>query len=391
MDERPGTDARGQGIQVGEGNNQYNIWSFHFIPGKHRQRGPRFAVWWIASGSAVAAAAALLLAMHFFAGPLVTARVVGNSFLFSDPKVVNYLASQGVELSQASQNLPSQGSWDICNDAPGSLVKNYDVANMGDTTEAQCLESKLAGYPHSQKLFNVEPLVIVAYESAFKKLEEADVVRDDKEGKGIHVFELAEYLHQVVHPTRLPLPSLAITVPTESNSGTMFVADAYLSLAGAGPITEPFDSSRLDVIKRALFTQETHTPNLMDDFLGGGVPMAVVYENDYLYAAISHKFAPGQVVVMYPTPDINSDDTLVSWSAAGNQLISKVTSPGMKDLAEQDGYRTSEDSADFVSVMHSAGYQVPSLNSPTSDPQFDDQYKPGWQVLQELAREASPG
>jgi hypothetical protein len=172
----------------------------------------------------------------------------------------------------------------------------------------------------------------------------------------------------------------------------MFVADAYPALAEekAGPITAPFDNSRLDVIRQALFTQETHTPNLMDDFLGGGVPMAVVYENDYLYAAVSHKFDRDQVVMMYPTPEINSDDTLVSWSAAGNQLISKITSPQMKDLAEHDGYRTSEDSADFVSVMNSAGYSVPSLNPPSPDLQFYDHCKPGWRVLEELAREASP-
>jgi hypothetical protein len=102
----------------------------------------------------------------------------------------------------------------------------------------------------------------------------------------------------------------------------MFVATVYMTL-GRGAIAEPFDDSRLAAIGMALHTVDAHAPDLMSVFLDGSLPMAVVYENDYLYDAINHEISPDyKVVMMYQiqtssrtTPWSPGMPPAISWSA----------------------------------------------------------------------------
>ena len=148
----------------------------------------------------------------------------------------------------------------------------------------------------------------------------------------------------------------------------------------------------LETRRQHLHPQDAHTPNLMEDFIDNGLaePMAVVYENDYLYAAITGAINPSDVVMIYPTPDIISDDTLVSWDPAGNRLVESLTSSGMDQLAERDGYRTDGDSAGFVGAMAALDYTVPDILDPQAGPQFISNHASP-DVLQGLTGQVMPG
>jgi hypothetical protein len=166
-----------------------------------------------------------------------------------------------------------------------------------------------------------------------------------------------------------------MTNPENSNSGDMFAACEYMALNG-GVIDEPFDDARRGVIQRAFRAGSTHTPQLMHDFLSdSGIQMAVVYESDYLYAAIAppgnyYAFPPAsEVVAMYPNPDIISRNYLVSWDSAGDQLLEAFQTAGMEKLAEYKGYRA-DDHEDFMRTMTGLGHPVPSLSQSSADLQF---------------------
>jgi hypothetical protein len=120
---------------------------------------------------------------------------------------------------------------------------------------------------------------------------------------------------------------------------------------------------------------ETHTPDLLRDFLTMGIagrPMAMVYESDYLSAKLTNEI-PGNsdITVMYPNPDVISEHTLVSWTPKGDRLLNALlTNPTIGKYEETHGYRTSQDANGFVGYMATRGITVPSVNALSRNLQF---------------------
>ena len=418
-DEQSGAHVKGAGIQIGDSGVQSNLLAetinvFHGgggrkprAPqpgGRRRGRGARIAV---------IIAASCLIAVYFFIGQqhsAVMTRVVGNSPLFADRQVLNYLDIKGYAPDRASQEFDSLGSWDICDATARSLVAGYDFANLGDRVEADCVSRNLthAGVPAYEYPFNVAPLVIVTWSWVARKLEQEGVVQEESK---IYVFNVARYLHLMIPAASIPVrkdcrsrpgtldaplattgPALTTTNPRRSSSGSMFATTEYHVLLNNNNIriTEPLQSCIVTAIRQNLSIEDSHTSDLMQDFINsnGVIKMAAVYENDYLYDKING-FAPTGVVMMYPNPDIISHDTLVAWDRVGYKQVDALASTGMKNLMEQDGYRPSGDASGFVNAMAKKGYTVPSLERPPVGLQFYPNNN-NQQVLQDLAREVAP-
>jgi hypothetical protein len=156
------------------------------------------------------------------------------------------------------------------------------------------------------------------------------------------------------------------------------------------------DDPRLAVIKTTITemsgNQATHTPDLARDFIGEGLdtlPMAAVYESDYLSARISGKITPASgITAMYPNPDILSRCTLVAWDPRGTTLLNLLTSSAMMNADLAQGYRLNPPDAEFVHYMHDKGITVPSLNTPYTGLAFRSE--PSTQGLERLNSAIAP-
>ena len=268
-------------------------------------------------------------------------QIAGSSTFFSDPSVVAKLLNQGLVVEQTSL-----GSRQVCEEP--SLVRRFDVANSGSQDAAVCVLQKLAKEGVDARKFQPfsSPMVIMTYKPIVALLKKIHVVT---QFNGITIFNVRAYLKVVSSgkrwtdiPGNTAFPNrgrilVSTTNPKLSNSGGMFAAIAYAAQNNGDPVRNlrPRDP-RLAVIRRCfaeLGNLNSHTPDLLQQFLIEGMdgdPMALVYESDYIFTRLSGQAGPGSALTaMYPDPDVISDNTLVSWTPAGNRLTSLLTSPAM--------------------------------------------------------------
>jgi hypothetical protein len=313
--------------------------------------------------------------------PPVTVQMAGSSTFFSDPTVEPELRRLGLVVQETSL-----GSRQVCGEP--ALAQRYDVANSGSQDAAACVLQELTAAgrnAHKSNPFS-SPMVIITYTDIVSVLKAAGIATTVKCGcsiNGITIFDIRKYLKAVSAGTRWTGIKgngtyrnrsrilLATTNPLFSNSGGMFTAIAYAALNNDDPFTglRPNDSS-LAVIRQCfaeLGNLDTHTPDLLRQFLTEGedaIPMAMVYESDYVFTKLSGQAGLNpKLTVMYPNPDVISDNTLVSWTPRGNKLTSLLTSPAMQSFEERHGYRTSGDSTSFVAYMKARHITVPDLGS----------------------------
>jgi hypothetical protein len=310
--------------------------------------------------------------------PVVTVQMAGGSTFFEDPRVLAELRRLGINLMAET----SLGSRQICADP--TLANTFDAAASGSENAAACILRKLtkAGLnPDESKPFST-PMVIVTYNPIVKLLKTLGVVT---QAGGITIFHVRAYLHVVDIGTQwVNIPGnrdypndnrvlLTTADPQSSNSGGIFAAIAYSAQNNSGdPVTDVRPGDPHVAVIRKCFTElgslETDSTFLLRKFLTDGIdgayPMIMVYESYYIQALLNGtaKQQSG-VTVMYPDPDVLSDNTVVSWTPHGNQLTPLLTTPAMAALEEQLGYRTSSDSSGFVSYMAARGITVPSFNT----------------------------
>lgn len=338
--------------------------------------------------------------------------MAGSSGFFSDPAVQQELLNDGFDVQETPL-----GSLEICK-VP-DLAKHYDVTNSGSADSAACLLNQAAGggsqtgNPSPAPLAKVKairtipfssPMAIIAYDPVIALLKKIGVV--STVGR-LTIFHVAAYLREVksgmlwsdipgntAYPVQSPI-LLQTTDPQRSNSGGMFAAIAYAAQSGSLTAPPRQGDSRLTVIRKSFEAQgelQTHTPFLLQLFLTQGMtgcPMALVYENDAL--TIKQQLADVRtgVTVMYPDPDLIADNTLFSWTSAGDALTALLQTPRLQDFEKQHGYRTSSDLTDFASYMASRGITVPSLNP--ASPGLKVVPMPTAVTLQALINMVAPG
>lgn len=165
---------------------------------------------------------------------------------------------------------------------------------------------------------------------------------------------------------------LKTTDPQYSNSGSMFAAIAYAALSHSETVGDlsPKDPW-IPVIKKyydQLGSLPQSTPDLMNDFMNGATgpnAMAMVYESDYINSlGYDSTVRNSDTTLLYPDTDIISDDTLVAWTPAGQQLMNLFTSQGTSEFALRSGYRTTTN-ADAFSDDIQKKYHISVLNDAT--------------------------
>jgi hypothetical protein len=308
--------------------------------------------------------------------------VAGDSALFSDPAIRSELLRHGIMVQSTAL-----GSVQLC--GLPRLTAFYDAEISASAYTQSCVEQELAraGRVPYVATPDESPLVIVTHRPIAALLARIGVVT---QVNGLPVFNVAAYLRVVasgtrwsgiagnaVYPSQSPI-LLQTSNPSTSDSGALFAALAYAAQNNDEPLTtlQPGDP-RVRII-RSMFTElggtTPSTALLLNEFLTegmAGLPMALTYESSYLSAAISGEIPrKSDVVVMYPDPDVITQDTLVSWTPAGRVLATILASPLVTARERSLGYRTDADESGFTASMAARGITVANLSAGNKDLSF---------------------
>jgi hypothetical protein len=309
--------------------------------------------------------------------PLVTVRMAGSSLFFNDKIVQGELRKQGVALQDTSL-----GSRQIVDQF--GLCRDYDVANTGSYDAGKNVEQRLRqdGCNAQDSSPFSSPMVVITYQPIVGLLEAINVV---KRVGNLLIFDVKAYLSVVDANERWSdiqgnhsYPShnrilLRTTDPEYSNSGGMFAAIASSAQLDDDPVANVQPSDPYLAVVRKCFAEQgalpTHTLDLLRQFLTDGMgrsPMAMVYEKDYINTKLDGPDSvPQGVVLMYPSPTVVTDETMVWWSDAGRRLVDLLdTDPVLIGLEERAGYRTVHANARFMRDMAAKGISVTDLDSP---------------------------
>ncbi|MGH3587919.1 MAG: hypothetical protein ACRDQ0_16540 [Pseudonocardia sp.] len=141
---------------------------------------------------------------------------------------------------------------------------------------------------------------------------------------------------------------LSTTEPCQSNSAAMYLGIASHVSNADTVVAGPDALAAVLPAVRPLFRDQGYLPRttevLFEDYQSAGmgrVPMALVYEAQYLAAALSaNPVLPADARLLYPAPTIFSRHTLVPLTPAGDRVGELLTSdPQLNALAAQHGFR----------------------------------------------------
>ncbi|WP_245718300.1 three-helix bundle dimerization domain-containing protein [Nocardia miyunensis] len=299
------------------------------------------------------------------AAPSVTTLkgVIGSEKLpyFNDPKVVAELARHGLRV-----HVEPAGSRQI---ATSVDLSKYDFAFPSSTPAAEAIlreRNITARYtPFSS------PMAIATFKPIVDLLTAAGVVRPGP----VPTLDMQRYLdlvgtgtqwNQLPGNTVYQVPKnilVSTTDPRSSNSAAMYLAIASY-VANDDTIVRGATAEDNAVQKVSkLFVGQGYSDNSskgpFDEYLSAGMgptPMVLIYEAQYVEAAVAGKITP-DMVLMYPSPTVLSRHTLVPLNADGDRLGKLLsTDPELQQLAAEHGFRTG-DPAQFVSVT--TEYHVP--------------------------------
>ena len=334
------------------------------------RRRIRFAVIVFTSVTALTAATitGAVSARRTLKAPPSVVQMAGGGGFFEDPAVLAALRNSGIDLRTSSK-----GSSQIA--ALPNLSSRYHLANAGNLLHVATIEDALKDPkldPESCQPFS-SPLAVITSQKVYKLLEATGIATTSP--NGIRVFDVGKYLDSttvgnetkqlVINGNRVRYP-LHTTDPRYSNSGALFAVIAKYVLDKAHPSTGEANTAAVRDLFDLQGSMQTHTPELLRQFLTDGgiaVPIALIYENDYLQSRLN-KEASGDTVLMYPNPTVVSDNALVTWTEEGKKVCRLLsTDPGLLDLEEKSGYRTVRDREDFVQYFRGHNITVPDLNA----------------------------
>ncbi len=270
--------------------------------------------------------------------PLTVVTVAGNLPMLDDAGMKAAIEEEGLDVRQTPFGTRKPQDIDLT---------RYDLVVSGSEVQSKLVAAQLPGA--AKRSWFSSPMVVVTREPLTALLQQAAVARPLP--GGAWEFDVAAYLDQVkagrrwvdirdaaaVYPSPVAM-LVSTTDPQLSNSAAMFVAIVSY-LANDNDVVKDDEDVR-EVIEQVRLCFEpqgdmpTRTPDLMDKFLSGDLPMALVYENDFL--AAKH---PG-VVAMYPTVNVASDNILISRTEAGKKLARLLIDKGpIRERARADwGY-----------------------------------------------------
>ncbi|MFI6867030.1 three-helix bundle dimerization domain-containing protein [Nocardia sp. NPDC050406] len=289
--------------------------------------------------------------------------VVGSekSAFFEDPRVGEVLARHGVKVE-----VDPAGSRQIATTV--DLAK-YDFAFPSSAPAAERIQRQ-SGVSGKYTPFS-SPMAIATFTPIVELLTRAGIVTPgpvptfDVEKflalaeRGVQWDQLAD---NTVYPVRKNV-LVSTTDPRTSSSAAMYLAAAaYVANDNTivrGTAAEEHAVSRVS----RLFTRQGYTENSSDgpfkEYLSSGMgptPMVWIYEAQFVEAAAHGQLKP-DMVLMYPSPTVLSQHTVVPLNDSGDRLGKLLTTdPDLQKLAAEHGFRTA-DPTQFTQVA--GRYQVP--------------------------------
>ncbi|MEU8896171.1 three-helix bundle dimerization domain-containing protein [Nocardia sp. NPDC048505] len=289
--------------------------------------------------------------------------VVGSEKMafFEDQRVIDALAKHGLKVTAEPA-----GSRQI---ATSIDLGAYDFAFPSSSPAAERIQrarNVTAKYtPFSS------PMAIATFQPIADLLTGAGVLKPGP----APTFDVARYLELVntntewahlpgnaTYPVRKNI-LVSTTDPRTSNSAAMYAAIAsFVANDRAVVQGEPAEQAVLPTLQR-LFAGQGYTENStqgpFQEYLSGGMgpsPMVLIYEAQFVEAAVQGKTAPGMVLT-YPSPTVLSRHTLVPLRGSGDQVGRLLSGdPELQRLAAEHGFRTG-DAAQFAKVT--AEHRVP--------------------------------
>ncbi len=342
----------------------------------------------VAAGVAVVLAAGAVLAVQQSDSPSATTTaapaltmvhgVVGSekSAFFDDPKVVVALAKHGLKVVAEPA-----GSRQI---ATSVDLGKYDFAFPSSSAAAERIQRQ-RGVSGKYVPFS-SPMAIATFQPIADLLTQAGIVTPG----ATTTFDVDKYLalaekgvqwNQLDGNFTYAVPKnvlVSTTDPRTSNSAAMYLAvTAYVANDNTvvrGAKAEDYAVSRVS----RLFTRQGFTESSSDgpfkDYLANGmgtIPMAWIYEAQYVDAAAHGQLKP-DMVLMYPTPTVMSQHTVIPLNDKGDQLGKLLTTdPDLQRLAADHGFRpTDVNLFTKVTVAHRIPVDVNLVNQVTP-PDYD--------------------
>lgn len=318
--------------------------------------------------------------------PLTIVEMAGNLPFLDDREVVETLRDAGVEVRQTQ--FGSRQAADRVD------LSKYDIVVSGSAVQARLVEKQLGPNVATAQWF-ASPMVVATSAPIAELLKSIGLASPN--GDGTWTFDVDPYLREVRAGRRwmdigrdggpargagsAPYPSpnrmlVTTTDPQFSNSAAMFVAIASFVLNKGNVVADEGAVQRVLPGLAMCFGPQGDMPlrtsDLMSTFLVGGeyaVPMALVYENDVITAHRREPTAAANMVTMYPSPNILSDNTLTMRTDVGRRLGRLLVSDErMQRLARHWGYRNTS-SAEFIAQMSAdgivVGQQMLTIKPPT--------------------------
>ncbi|GAA2417325.1 hypothetical protein GCM10010191_29870 [Actinomadura vinacea] len=300
--------------------------------------------------------------------------VVGSEkqTFFNDPQVRDALARQGVEVK-----VEPAGSRQL---ATSVDLDKYDFAFPSSAPAADRIQRQ-RGINAEYTPFS-SPMAIATFQPIADLLAKEGVA---KRG-ATWTFDVGRYLELVSNRTRWDELEgntaykvrknilVSTTDPRTSNSAAMYLAiTGYV--ANGDSVVQGIAAERkvLPVLSR-LFLDQGYTANTTEgpfqDYLSlgmGKTPLALIYEAQYVGAAVAGKIKPG-MVMMYPSPTVLSKHTLVPLNASGDRVGRLLSDdPTLQRLAARHGFRA-RDPQQFTQVATESKVRVSSNLIDVVDP-----------------------
>ncbi|MBO0854372.1 MAG: hypothetical protein J2P18_11445 [Nocardia sp.] len=304
--------------------------------------------------------------------------VVGSEKMnfFTDPKVVNALARKGIAV-----HADPAGSRQI---ATSVDLGHLDFAFPSSSVSAERIQRK-RNITTKYTPFS-SPMVVASFGPIVDLLTKAGIVHPGPTPnfdmqRFVDLAQQGTRWNQLDGNTSYPVDKnilLSTTDPRTSNSASMYLAvAAYVANDNSmvqGPEAENFVLSKV----ARLFTKQGYTENSSEgpfiEYLTGGMgptPMVWGYESQYVEAAAAGKL-PADSVLMYPSPTVISQHTLIPLTSGGDRLGQLLTTdPELQRLAAEHGFRTA-DRSQFGKVVDEHKIPVaPNVVNVVDTPSYD--------------------
>ncbi|HET6986042.1 MAG TPA: hypothetical protein VFI00_05470, partial [Kribbella sp.] len=280
---------------------------------------------------------------------------------FEDPDVKAALAKHGFEVK-----VDGAGSREI---ATSVDLSKYDFAFPSSTVAADRILQPMPGRPTvAGKKYAVfsSPMAIATYQPIVNLLSASGIA---KQVDGVWYFNARRYVDlakagwrwtRIRGNTTYPVDKrilITTTDPRTSNSAAMFLSIVSYVANHNTVVQSAADEKKVLPLVAPLFVNQGYTDNSsegpFDDYLSLGMgksPMVCIYEAQFVDAAVQRKLKP-DMVLMYPSPTVQSKHTLVSLKPAGEKLGELLsTDPELQELAARHGFRTADDQQ-FANVV----------------------------------------